>query len=108
MEKIITGKIYDTEADMAIAFYEVSSNTNNRYYYSERLHMTDDGEFYLHGTGGYFTHYAVVSEDGSKHPGEDIVLMSMEKARLWVTSRYGVDLIADHRLASMIKAMRMY
>ena len=107
MVKEINGKIYNTEADTAIAFYETSNNVNSRYYFSERLYMTDDGEFYLHGTGGFFTQYGKVCEDGSRCSGENIILMPMEKAHRWVKFRYGMGLIFDPRSASMIEVMRM-
>lgn len=107
MKKVINGKMYDTEADLAIAFYEVSDNTNSRYYFRESLHMTRGGEFYLHGTGGFFTQYAMICEDGSKAPGEDLILMPIEKTKRWVKLHYGVGLIADPRFASMIIVLGM-
>ena len=107
MKKVINGKMYDSETDLAIAFYETSNNVNSRYYYSERLHMTDDGEFYLHGTGGFFTQYGKVCEDGSRCSGEDIILLPMEKAKRWVKFHYGVGLIADPRVASLIAVLKL-
>ena len=107
MNKIIKGKMYDTEKDMAIALYEVSHNTHSRYYFSERLHMTDDGEFYLHGTGGFFTQYGMACEGGSRCSGEDIILLPMEKTKRWVKLRFGMGLVFDPRLASMIALLRI-
>ena len=107
MKKVINGKMYDTETDLAVAFYESSNDVNSRYYYSEQLHMTHDGEFYIHGTGGYFTQYATVCEDGSKISGEEIIPMTLEGAKLWVMLHYGMGLIADPRFESMIQVFRM-
>lgn len=107
MKKIINGKMYDTETDMAIAFYEASSNISSRYYYSERLYMTDNGEFYLHGTGGSFTQYAMVCEDGSKEPGEDITLLPNEKAKRWVKLRYSYGLVVDPHFTSIIAVLKL-
>ena len=68
---------------------------------------SSDGKFYLHGMGGHFTQYATVCKDGSKHSGEDIVLLPMNKAKLWVKLRYGVDLVFDPCFSSMIAVMKM-
>ena len=106
MKKVTNGRNYDTDNAMAIAFYECSSNHSSRYYYSERLYMTDNGEFFLHGTGGFLSPYAAKSEDGSKKTGEEIIPMPTEKAKHWIMFHLGCGLRINPHFASIIAALR--
>lgn len=73
MQKIICKKVYDTEASILIkkiTFGCFGCDDG----YEESLYKTDNGLFFLYVNGG----------KESKHPKEDIVRMSAEKAKKWL------------------------
>lgn len=107
MIKVINERTYNTETAMAIAFYECSNNRTSRYYYSEQLYITDNGEFFLHGTGGLFAPYGTVDQNGIKHPGEDIVVLTAEKAKRWADIHSGSGLLIEPNFAFVIETLKL-
>ena len=106
MRKVFGEKVYDTDTAMAMAFYECSLNRSSRYYFGERLYLTDDGAYFLHGVGGFLTHYAQELPDGSRRSGEDIIPMDFKSAKRWVQSHYNYGLLIDPHFASIIAVLK--
>ena len=74
MQKIICKKVYDTEKSTLIkkvAFGYFGSEEG----YEEILYKTEGGLYFLYVNGG----------TNSKHTKEDIVRMSAEKAKVWLS-----------------------
>ena len=76
MKKIICKKVYDTESSTLVkkstfGYYGAEDG------YEESLYKTDGGLYFLYVNGGA----------KSKHTKEDIVIMSAEKAKLWLAEQ---------------------
>lgn len=73
MQKIICKKVYDTEKASLVkkATFGWFGATDG---YEESLFKTESGLFFLYVNGGV----------DSKHPKEDIVRISAEKAKAWL------------------------
>ncbi|MDD4151361.1 MAG: hypothetical protein PHR68_01990 [Candidatus Gracilibacteria bacterium] len=83
MNKIIGGKLYDTEkADLLISAGNGLSGSDFRYF-SEDLYITKKGNFFIHGEGGPLTKYVV--ESGSRRNGsEDIFVLDKKDVLNWL------------------------
>ena len=82
MKKIIEGKIYNSEADEIIKHWGHDAGYRDSAWESVFLHVTDNGDYYLHGKGGPNSKWGEVFEDGNV-AGEDIVPLTPEEAIQW-------------------------
>lgn len=75
MQKVICKKVYDTEQSLLIkkvTFGYFGSADG----YEESLYKTQDGLFFLYVNGG----------KESKRPKEDVIRMSAEKTKAWLSA----------------------
>ena len=91
MRKIINGKMYDTGTAEEIDWCENMTNPGNYSYCKEILYRKKTGEFFLHGKGNAASMYAEVQADRMRSPGEKIVPISEEHAKIWVEEHCCVD-----------------
>ena len=76
MQKVICNKLYDTEKSTLIkkttfGFFGAADG------YEEIFYQTDGGLFFVYVNGG----------EKSKYPKEDIVRLSAQKAKIWLSER---------------------
>ena len=82
MEKIISGKRYNTDTAKRVGYW-AANITDNLNRVEETLYRKKTGEFFLFGEGGPRTRYAGWTETGDLCGGEKIIPMSEEAARKW-------------------------
>lgn len=84
MQKLVEGKLYDTEKAEKIAEeWNGLGNTDFRNC-SEILYKTTNGAYFLYGEGGPLTRYAVPVGSNGHGAGEDIEPMTEGEAFDWL------------------------
>lgn len=91
MKKIINGKLYDTNTANELASASHGEGPRDFRYYSESLYRKKTGEFFLHGSGGPMTHYAVSVGQNSWRGGEKIIPLSYKAAQEWAEKNLDAD-----------------
>lgn len=83
MKKVINGKMYDTDTAESVGEWNngLLDDRLNRCY--EELYRKRTGEFFLFGSGGPMTKYAVSLGDGNWCGGEIISPMTVKNAMSW-------------------------
>jgi len=82
MQKVILGRLYDTDIATEIGNHSNGLSVNDFYYFDETLYITKKGAFFLAGEGGAASKYSepVGNMRGS---GSDINRLSREEALYW-------------------------
>lgn len=95
MKKIIDKKRYNTETAELIAEWSNNYYSNDFKYCEESLYLTKKGTYFIHGSGGPMTKYAV-SYGNSSSGGETIILVSKEESIEWCEQRQLHDTLEKH------------
>ena len=95
MKHIVNSKRYDTEAATFVAEHFNGYGRNDFKFLRERLYVTKNGNWFLHGEGGPFTEYAD-SYGNSKSEGERIKEFTPEQALGWLTSHNQTEAIEKY------------
>lgn len=90
MKKIINGKKYDTEKAEMIAEYWNGLGTDDFDNITEKLYRTKKGNWFLWGSGGAFTDYAVL-HGNSTSGSSDIRALTAKEALDWCTKTDNVE-----------------
>ena len=90
MKKIINRKLYDTKTAKFIGS-DSYSNPSDFHYWSEKLYLKTNGEFFLYGEGGPRSQYAEQVEMRCWTSGWDIIPMTRDEAQNWAEKHLGVD-----------------
>ena len=91
MQKIINGRMYNTDTATEINWQENTANRGNYNYYREYLYRKKTGEFFLYGYGNAASGYRRLNAGGLYEPGEKIIPISDERAKTWVEQYCSVD-----------------
>lgn len=83
MRKIINGKKYDTETAKEIGSRFSGESRQDFSYVEETLYRKRTGEFFLYGSGGPASRYAVRTGQNSWSGGSKIIPLSTQEARDW-------------------------
>ena len=83
MNKIINGKVYNTDTARKIGTWSNGAARTDFSWVEESLYQKKTGEFFLHGQGGANTRYAQQLEASHWTGGETISLISYDSARQW-------------------------
>jgi len=90
MEKLIDGKLYSTDEAERIATWRNMSfrreNSPGPGHCQEELYRTDNGSWFIYGSGGAKSKYSETTADGHTG-GEDIRTVTEEEALLWCMRR---------------------
>lgn len=90
MEKLIDGKLYDTEQAERIATWRNTickmENSPGPGYCREELYRTDNESWFIYGSGGAKSKYSETTAD-DRTGGEDIRAVTEEEALLWCMRR---------------------
>jgi hypothetical protein len=92
MKKLIDGKMYNTETADNIAAWSNTYDRGNFHFCEEYLYKTGKGTYFLHGIGGSLSKYAQPSGGTGKCGGEDIEVLTPEKAFEWLQSHDLADI----------------
>ena len=82
MKKVIDGLVYNTETAEEIASYSYLGNSDFRHV-DETLYKTKKGKYFLAGSGGPMSKYAVPVGNSGYGGGEGIIPLTVEEAREW-------------------------
>jgi len=96
MQKLINGKLYDTDHAEKIASYSTGGSTSDFDFYREALYRTESGRWFLHGQGHAKTKYASTTSDGMKGWGSDIRALSEEQAFEWCQRKDRIDAAQEY------------
>jgi hypothetical protein len=91
MKKIINGAKYDTATAKKLGEWTNGHRYGEFSYYEESLYRTKSGRYFLYGSGGAMTKYAVSSGDNSWGGGSQIITMSREAAMEWAEEHLEVE-----------------
>lgn len=92
MKKVICGKLYDTDKARWLGSAEGGEGIDG---WQETLYRKRTGEYFLHGTGGARTRYAVIIDDNNWSGGEQIMPLTYEAARSWAEKHLDADKYTD-------------
>lgn len=87
MRKVIGGKTYDTRTAKELG-HDSYSYTSDFNHWHEGLYQTERGAYFIAGSGGALSKYAVSIGSGNCGGSWDIQLVSEEEARDWL-ERHG-------------------
>lgn len=90
MKKIIRGKVYDTDTAEKVGGW-AKGLEDNLYWIEEELFRKRTGEFFLCGSGGPGSKYAVSTGDSNWRSGEEIIPLSYQAAQEWAEERLTAD-----------------
>jgi len=94
MKKYLSGHRYDTETAKKLAS-DSFSNRRDFHWWSEELYRNKSGMYFLHGTGGPASRYAVSTGDNGWDGGEKIIELSPEAARSWAEEHLDADKVDE-------------
>ena len=85
MQKIINGKLYDTNAGtpVPLGIWTSTYPRKDGAFFSERLCLSKNGVYFLYGRGNKASKYAKEYRGGRKIAGEDIIALTEEEAYTW-------------------------
>ena len=90
MKKINNGKLYDTETATAVGSWSYGYGRDlDRV--TETLYVKKNGEYFVHGTGGPNSQYCQHTACNEWCGGEDILCVSIDKAKEWVEQHLDAD-----------------
>jgi hypothetical protein len=96
MQKLIDGKLYDTDEAEKIVSWSTGGSRSDFSYMKETLYRTENDRWFIHGEGHAKTRYASSTADGMKGFGEDIRALSDEEAFQWCQRKNKVGKAQEH------------
>lgn len=90
MKKIINGRLYNTDTAKLIGSWSNGLSSSDFHYCTEDIYQKQNGEYFLHGSGGAMSIYGT-SHCGGMCWSEDIIPMTEKEVKLWAE----VHLTAD-------------
>ena len=84
MKKIINGKRYDTTTAKLIANWSNNYSCTDFKHCEEELYQTKKGAFFLFGTGGPMSKYAVSVGNNGYGGGSDITPLTLDEVKQWL------------------------
>lgn len=90
MKKIIAGRRYDTETARLVGSYNNGLGYRDFEYIEEELYQKKTGEYFLYGSGGPLSSYAVY-EGNNTSGSETIKPLTEEQAKSWAEINLDAD-----------------
>lgn len=91
MNKVINGKRYDTETAELVGEWDNGHRYGEFQYECEELYRKKTGEFFLYGSGGAMSSYAVPSGNNNWTGSSKITPISIDEAKEWVERNLDAD-----------------
>jgi hypothetical protein len=98
MEKLIDGKLYDTEqAELITEVYPNGTrDLSNFRFLREQLYVTESGSYFIAGKGGAKTKYSQTAAGGGTTGGKDIRAVTEKQAFQWCQRHDAVETAREH------------
>lgn len=90
MKKIINGKLYDTDTANLLGEWDNGDNGDFTFVI-ERLYQKINGEYFLYGSGGALTEYALPRGNHTVSGSRCLTPLSDADARLWSETHLSAD-----------------
>lgn len=90
MKKVIDGALYNTSTAKLLG-QDSYSNPGDFQHWKEALYRTKSGKYFLHGSGGPMTKYAVCVGQNEWCGGEKIIPLDLESAQKWAEEHLDGD-----------------
>lgn len=91
MNKVINGRRYDTETAELVGEWTNGHRYGEFQYECEELYRKKTGEFFLYGSGGPMSSYAVPSGNNNWTGSSKITPISIDEAKKWVERNLDAD-----------------
>ena len=91
MKQIINGKLYNTETAREVAYHSNGRSTRDFSYCEETLYRKRTGEYFLLGSGGPMSKYALRIDSNCCGGDTRIVPISLRDARKWGEENMDAD-----------------
>lgn len=91
MNKVINGKRYDTETAELIGEWTNGHRYGEFQYECEELYRKKTGEFFLYGSGGAMSSYAVPSGNSNWTGSSKITPITINEAKKWAEENLDAD-----------------
>src|SRR5262249_25130915 len=97
MKAIIRGALYDTSKATKLGSDSSGRSRSDFHYYSETLYKTPrSGRYFLAGSGGPLTRYAIATGQKSWLGGSRIIPLTKEQAFEWAEQALSANEIKKH------------
>ena len=96
MKRIINRKIYDTETAELLHEWNNGRFGNDFRAKEESLYRTKKGNFFIAGSGGAMTEYAVSCGNNSTSGSSNIYVISKSEAINWLEEHDGDDVLLQY------------
>jgi hypothetical protein len=83
LKKVIGRKVYDTETAELLGHWDNDYPKGDMKYVVEKLYKTKKGAYFLYGSGGPMTQYAVPCGSNTTSGSSEITPMTKEEAANW-------------------------
>lgn len=93
MQKIIKGKMYDTETATEVARYYC--NYEDGMWYKDVLYQKKNGEYFIYGIGGYDSKYSHYVSDRKRQGGSEFIPLDEDGVKDWLGEHDFVDLYIE-------------
>jgi hypothetical protein len=104
MQRVIEGKVYDTETAEPLHTFEPIHDTGDFHYFIETLYVTTKGSFFVAGEGGAMSPYSESLGGGSYGGGSGIQPLSLTEAVRWLEESDGHEILtSNERFAEQLK-----
>ena len=90
MKKVIDGKVYNTATAEEIGS-DGSGNFSDFRFWEETLYRTKKGSYFMHGTGGPMSKYAISVGNNSTGGSSEISVLTEEEAFDWASEHLTGD-----------------
>jgi hypothetical protein len=94
MQKLIDGKLYDTDNAELVAGWSNIKDRSDFNYCREELYRTENGRFFIYGQGGARSKYSETTSSGHTG-GKDIRAVSEDQAFEWLQAKDQVEEALD-------------
>jgi len=84
MQKVINGKVYNTEKATVIATYDNGLQQSDFNCMEETLYQSPGGQFFIAGSGGAKTKYSKPVGNNNVSGGSDLELLTETEAKDWL------------------------
>jgi len=97
MKRVIDGKLYNTDTAKRLCSGGSRGFSSSDFnYFEEILYKTKNGAFFLAGSGGPMTKYAVSTGQNGSMGGSKIIPLSQDDAREWCDQHMSADDYFSH------------
>ena len=90
MKKIINNKLYNTDTANLLCSYSNGYGINDFQHFQEDLYIKQNGEYFLHGSGGAMSKYSK-NCGGYSTGGSTIIPLTCKGAKNWAAEHLAVD-----------------